>query len=166
LLQTAERAKRTGSVIEMLVLRALAYQAQGDKGDAITSLARALTLAEPEGYVRTFVAHGEAMRLLLKGLETRDLRLEGYIARLLSAYRETTPQPPISNLQSLLVEPLSERELEVLRLIAGGFNNREIADRLFVGVNTIKTHINNIYHKLDVKSRTQAVARARDLNLL
>lgn len=166
LLRFAEDAQRIGSMIEILMLRALAYHAQDNTADAITSLERALMLAKSEGYIRLFVDEGESMRLLLKRLETRNLRLEGYVSRLLSAYTDTTFQSPISNLQSLLVDPLSERELEVVRLVADGFNNREIAEKLFIGVNTIKTHINNIYRKLDVKSRTQAVARARELGLL
>jgi LuxR family maltose regulon positive regulatory protein len=145
----------------------------------MTALERALTLAEPEGYVRLFVDEGERMRMLIADLRwviaarvPNESRLLTYTDRLLSAFPHTEahgvpaairkPQSTINN----LVEPLSDRELEVLRLIAEGLSNREIADRLVVVVGTVKWYINNIYTKLGIHSRTQALARARELDLL
>ena len=158
------------------MLRALAFQTAGDAHDALAALEHALTLAEPEGYVRTFVDEGEPMRLLIADfgllIEEQTSHLQSYVAKLLAAF----PGVPLISLDSSignqqskiqnLVEPLSDRELEVLRLVADGLSNHEIADKLIIGLGTVKTHINNIFGKLDVKNRTQAVARARELNLL
>ncbi len=176
LLHDAETKGRFNSVIEIQLLRALALQSQGDEAAARTALERALTLAEPEGYIRTFVDEGEPLRLLMADcrvqIEKRNDRLRPYVETLLAAFPAaplTSREPAISNQQSTilnLIEPLSERELEVLRLISDGLSNREIADRLIVGTGTVKTHINNLYRKLDVNSRTQALARAREWNLL
>jgi LuxR family maltose regulon positive regulatory protein len=113
--------------------------------------------------VRTFIEEGESMARLLRRALTEGTELE-YASRLLAAFDES-PQAASPAAQAL-VEPLTERELEVLRLIAGGLSNREIARELVVAVSTVKTHINHIYGKLDVKNRTQAVARARTLGLL
>jgi LuxR family maltose regulon positive regulatory protein len=164
LLRAAESAGQTGYVIELMALQALVFQSMGDPAQAAAMLTQALRLAEPEDYVRTFVDEDEPMRALLKKLEIRDWRLESYVQRLLASFdgpssRTSNLQPPISNL-------LSEREREVLRLIADGLSNQEIADRLVVAVSTVKTHINNIYAKLGVRSRTQAAARAREMGLL
>ena len=171
----AETAERMGSAIEILALEALALEAQGNHVQAVTALERALTLAEPEGYVRVFVDEGEPMKEVISDWrleightashETAH-RLLVYTEKLLAAFGPP-PQLPITNYQSPgLVESLSERDSEVLRLIAEGLSNREIAERLIVGTGTVKTHINNIYRKLDVKSRTQAIHRARELGLL
>jgi LuxR family maltose regulon positive regulatory protein len=171
LLQAAERAGQTGYMIELMALQALVFQSIGDPARAAATLTQALRLAEPESYVRTFVDEGEPMRALIGRLEIRDWRLKAYVQRLLASF-DVLPSPtskfqsPISSLQSLPTEPLSEREREVLRLIADGLSNREIADRLVVAVSTVKTHINNVYAKLGVRSRTQAAARARELGLL
>ena len=169
LLSAAERAGRLGRVIEILALRALALQAQTKSAESVAALERALTLAEPEGYVRTFIDEGEAMRMLIADcrlqIEKRGSHLTTYVEKLLAAFptvRSTPHEPQIGD----LVEPLSERELEVLHFIADGFSNHEIAAKLVIGLGTVKTHINNIFGKLAVKSRTQAVARARELNLL
>ena len=136
----------------------------------------ALTLAGPEGYIRTFVDEGDTLQSLLLALANRLRRravpgqestpgLLAYTEKLLAAFAPPpSAAPPLKS--TLLVEPLSQRELEVLRLIALGLSNREIAGKLVVGAGTVKTHINNIYRKLDVASRTQAVARARELSLL
>jgi LuxR family maltose regulon positive regulatory protein len=178
LLRAAESAGQMGHVIELMALRALVFQSMGDSGRAAATLTQALRLAEPESYVRTFVDEGEPMRALLEKMEIRDWRLKAYVQRLLASFelsRISTSnfQPPISNLQSPisnLQSPasnlLSEREREVLRLIADGLSNREIAAQLVVAVSTVKTHINNVYAKLGVRSRTQAAARARELDLL
>jgi LuxR family maltose regulon positive regulatory protein len=176
LLHDAEPKARINSVIEILALQALIAHAQGNTTDAVVVIERALTLAEPEGYIRTFVDEGEPMRLLMADyrlqLERRDGTLKSYVDKLLMAFPSVTPLAPASQIRNQqseinnLVEPLSERELEVLHLIADGLSNHEIADKLVIGLGTVKTHINNIFGKLDVKNRTQAVARARELNLL
>jgi LuxR family maltose regulon positive regulatory protein len=160
-------------LIEGLMLQALVDQGQGDLPAALIALQRALMLAQPDGYVRIFVDEGAPMAALLRaelgGLRPESL-LRGYIERLLNAFdypRARDPQLSVLSPQfSTLVEPLSERELEVLRLIADGHSNQAIADRLVVAVSTIKKHVNNIYGKLGVQSRTQALLRARELTLL
>ncbi len=170
--EEAEVASRAGSVIEILALQALALWARGKKERAVGTLTRALALAEPEGFVRTFADEGPAMGdLLSAALEARQRgHLDAanrvpalYIAKLLAALAQeaTTPRA-----DARLPEPLSERELDVLTLIAAGMSNKEIAGRLFVSVTTVKTHINNLYRKLDARSRIQAVARARELGIL
>jgi LuxR family maltose regulon positive regulatory protein len=172
LLQAAEAGGRTGSVIEILVLQALAHAAQGDIPAALAPLERALTLAEREGYVRLFVDEGVPMAHLLSAAATREV-LPEYTGTLLAALGEATHDPPISSTgpttapsPSPLVEPLSERELEVLHLIAQGLSNRAIGERLFLALSTVKGHNRNIFGKLQVQRRTEAVARARALGLL
>jgi LuxR family maltose regulon positive regulatory protein len=170
--QSAEAAGRTGKLIEILTLEALALWERNKREQAVGTLTRALALAEPEGFVRTFADEGPAMGdLLSAALEARQRgHLDAanrvpalYIAKLLAALAQeaTTPRA-----DARLPEPLSERELEVLTLIAAGMSNKEIAGRLFVSVTTVKTHINNLYRKLDARSRIQAVARARELGLI
>jgi LuxR family transcriptional regulator, maltose regulon positive regulatory protein len=151
------------------MVQALACQFQGDTLQAFASLERALRLAQPEGYLRTFVSEGEPMQLLLlafrSSLEKRPRsqgnELSGYVDKLLSAFAQRT-----DILQSDLIEPLSQRELEVLRLIAQGLSNGEISERLFLAMSTVKGHNLRIFGKLQAKSRTEAVARARELGLL
>jgi LuxR family maltose regulon positive regulatory protein len=154
-------------------LQALALRAKDRKSRAIDVMGQALALAEPEGYVRTFVDEGPAMAVLLsEALETwRRGRLDPanevpmhYFRKLIAVLERDATGAALSAAE--LPEPLSERELEVLLLIAAGKTNRQIATELFVGVGTVKTHINNLYRKLDAHSRTQAVARARELNLI
>jgi LuxR family maltose regulon positive regulatory protein len=164
LLQAAEAGERIGSVIEILALQACAFEAQGNIPLALMYLERALTLAEPEGYLRLFVDEGPAMVRLLREAHSRGIA-PNYVRQLLAAISDVEPEKVIpSNSQmpkSELIEPLSERELEVLQLIAEGLTNPEIAARLFLSLNTVKVHTRNIYGKLDAHSRTQAVARAR-----
>jgi LuxR family maltose regulon positive regulatory protein len=132
---------------------------------------RALALAEPEGYVRTFVDEGAKVGDLLSAiLEARQrghldaTRIPArYLAKLLAVLAQESAAPDVGE---QLSEPLSERELEVLALIAAGDSNAKIADKLFVSKSTVKTHINNLYHKLGARSRTQAVSRAREMSLL
>ncbi|MCG2770165.1 MAG: LuxR C-terminal-related transcriptional regulator, partial [Anaerolineae bacterium] len=169
LLQAAEEGKRTGSVIEILVLQALAHKAQGNIPPALVSLERALTLAEPEGYVRIFVDEGPPMARLL--YETLSRRVApDYVQRLLAAFPVSEPEQahtlsPKTH-ESEWVEPLSSRELEVLQLIAEGLTNQEIASKLYLSLNTVKVHTRNIYGKLGAHHRAGAVARARALGIL
>jgi LuxR family maltose regulon positive regulatory protein len=154
-------------VIEILTLQALAYQAQGEWDQAIITLERALMLAEPEGYMRLFLDEGAPMAKLLQRMKAEGGRMKGYINKILMAWEKSEKKfHPLSLIPHPLIEPLSERELELLRLIAAGMSNSEMAETLVVTVGTIKWHLNNIYGKLDVRSRTQAVARARELGLL
>jgi len=168
LLQAAEEGKRMGSVIEILVLLALARAAQGDIPQALGSLERALTLAEPEGFLRLFVDEGAPMAQLLAEAAAHGI-MPDYVARLLAAFdagkqdREDKPDPsPAGN----LIEPLSQRELKILQLIAQGLSNRVIGERLFLALDTIKGHNRILFDKLQVHSRTEAVARAHELGLI
>jgi LuxR family maltose regulon positive regulatory protein len=168
LLQAAEAGRRMGSVIEILVVQALAFQAQGNVSQALASMERALALAEPESYVRIFVDEGEPMRLLIEKLpRDQDKKFPGYVDKLLAAFARPTaiPQPKTNNLQSMIIEPLSERELEVLRLLGTELSGPEIARELIVSLNTLRTHTKNIFNKLGVNNRRAAVRRAEELNL-
>jgi LuxR family maltose regulon positive regulatory protein len=164
-LQEASGAGRF--VVEALVLKSVVLQALEEKDQALSSLGQALALAEPEGYVRTFVDEGEAMRDLLR-LALAQGVASAYTAKLLAAFLgPAVPlEPSVRPATPGLVEPLSEQELRVLQLVASGMSNRETAQELYVTVGTVKKHLNNVFGKLGVKSRTQAVARARELNLL
>ena len=167
MLKAAQQGGRTGSAIEILVLQALAHEAQGSISPALAPLERALTLAEPEGYVRIFVDEGRPMARLLYEALSRGVRPE-YVSQLLAALpvaEHVTPSRSRGS-ESDLLEPLSERELEVLQLIAEGLTNREIATRLYLSLHTVKVHARNIYGKLGIKSRTQAVARGKALGIL
>jgi len=167
LLEAAAAGERTGSAIEILVLQALAHQLHGDVPAALAPLARALTLAEPEGYARTFVDEGEAMRHLLRHAAGSGVA-STYAQRLRRAFGEPgRPGPePARVPATALAEPLTAREVEILSLIAAGMRNQEIADHLFISLPTVKRHIANAYGKLDVSHRTEAIARANALNLL
>jgi LuxR family maltose regulon positive regulatory protein len=166
LLPVAQRQGRTGTIIEIQTLKALALHRRGDRDRAMAELESAITLAEPEGYVRAIVDVGGLLPNLLRQVAGRDVAPQ-YTDRLLQAVPAFQPAgaPPTPRAPSL-VEPLSERERQVLHLIAAGMSNREIADDLVLAVSTVKWHINNLYGKLGVRSRTQAVARARELGLL
>jgi LuxR family transcriptional regulator, maltose regulon positive regulatory protein len=171
LLSAAHAAGRMGSVIEILVLQALLLQAEGHTSRAVRILGDALSLAEPEGYVRTFVEEGAPIAALLRRVSSAGISSK-YADTLLAVFRQHAEDPQrlaeanIPRDVQLPSELLSERELEVLRLIALGLSNREIAQELFVTPGTAKRHVHNIYRKLEVRSRTQAMARARDLNLI
>ncbi|UCC88450.1 MAG: AAA family ATPase [Anaerolineales bacterium] len=182
-----EQQGRVGMVIEALVLKALAYsqppalasetradadqpgkrQARAHIDQAMTALERALFLAEPEGYIRIFIDEGAPLGELLRHLIAQGVAVD-YATRLVAALegewggKQQQAGPPAA----ALVEPLSQRELEVLQLIAAGMSNREIAQRLVVAVSTVKTHVHHIYGKLGVTKRTQAVGRARELKIL
>jgi LuxR family maltose regulon positive regulatory protein len=169
LLETAETGGHTSRAIEILMLQALTFQAGGDTTRAIAALKRALTLAEPGGFIRIFVDEGPPMARLLYEAVTREIA-PSYARRLLATFPVAEPeQTGPSKTQAPkpeVVEPLSERELVVLQLIAEGLTNPEIASRLFLSLNTVKVHTRNIYGKLGVHSRMQAVARARALGIL
>jgi LuxR family maltose regulon positive regulatory protein len=166
----AEKYDRRRSLLEILVLQALAQHGQGDASPACASLERALSLAEPEGYVRSFVDEGEEMRLLIldfgfwieKQKRSESQKLIEYVARL----RASFPRSAVSNQQSAFVEPLSEREREVLKLLGTELSGPEIADKLHVSLNTVRTHTKNIYSKLEVSNRRAAIRRAEELGLL
>jgi ATP/maltotriose-dependent transcriptional regulator MalT len=171
--ETAEAAGRMGDLIEILLLRASAQWASNHKEWAVNALAEALALAAPEGYVRTFVDEGAPMAALLSEvLEARQRKRTDSLRRLpadylrrLLAVLERDAAPAASSATGLS-DPLTERELGVLRLMASGKSNRRVASELFISVGTVKTHTNNLYRKLGVHSRTQALARARELQLL
>ena len=161
LLRAAEEGQRTGSVIEILVLQALARQARRDVPAALASLQRALTLAEPEGYVRIFVDEGPPMASLLRAAAKQGIT-PNYVRRLLAAASKTEDSTPASQ---GLIEPLSERELDVLRLLGTDLGGPDIARELVVSLNTVRTHTKNIYAKLGVNNRRAAVRRAAELDL-
>ena len=165
LLAIAERWGLDGYVIRNQILKALALHARGDMAQAMSALECALSLAEPEGYVRIFVDEGEPMARLLYQAAARGIAPE-YAGKLLAAFPDAEPAAKPRQPQVEMIEPLSEREIEVLQLIAEGLSNREIAQKLFLSVNTVKVHTYNIYSKLSVHSRTQAVAQARALGIL
>jgi LuxR family maltose regulon positive regulatory protein len=167
LLGDAQAKARMGSALEIFVLRALAQEVQGDQTSALYTLERALVLAAPEGYIRLFVDEGEPMLTLLRLAYRRSIVPE-YVATLLSAFGEqhALVLPPLSPRPASLLEPLTERERQVLRLLLEGASNREIGRRLSLSVNTVKRHVYNLCGKLGVQSRAQAIARARTLNLV
>jgi ATP/maltotriose-dependent transcriptional regulator MalT len=162
LLQAAEAGARTGSVIEILVLQALAHEAQGDNAAAHDSLRRALTLAEPEGYVRIFVDEGQPMASLLRAVAKEKIA-PSYVRRLLTAMSKAEDTAVV---QQGLIEPLSERELDVIRLLGTDLDGPDIARELVVSLNTVRTHTKNIFAKLGVNNRRAAVRRAQELDLL
>ncbi|PKN84211.1 MAG: helix-turn-helix transcriptional regulator [Chloroflexi bacterium HGW-Chloroflexi-8] len=183
LLQAAEKGNRMGSVIEILVLQALAHQIQGNFKSALAPLKRALTLAEPEDYVRIFVAEGKPMVALLTRIEVevKSRHIIEFIHKLISAYEMHKEIHPFGNItegknkspittgrndgHQSLIETLSERELEVLNLLRTDLNGPEIARQCMVSLSTMRTHTQNIYAKLGVNNRRAAVRRAEELDL-
>ena len=163
LLEMARSQGMTAWIIEGLALRALAHYIQGDGSRALTALAEALTLAEPEGYVRCFIDLGPAMAPLLRKAAAQGVAPH-YVSNLLSAFDGSDEE--IAPSAQPLIEPLSPRELEVLTLVAEGLSNREVGRRLQIAESTVKSHLNTVYGKLGVDNRTQAAAKARSLNLL
>ena len=171
--EAAQANGRTRDLIEILSLRALAQWSSNEKERAVGTLAEALVLATPEDYVRSFVDEGPHMVTLMsevlavgqKGRTDSLRRVPAHYPRKLMSVLEQNAAGATPSAAGLS-EPLSERELEVLRLIASGKSNRQISSELFVSVGTVKTHINNLYRKIDAHSRTQALARARELQLL
>ena len=174
LLKAAEEGGRMRSAIEILVLQALAHEAQGNIPSALVSLERALTLAEPEGYIRIFVDEGPTVGRLLtafrrerrSAVPSSSTRL--YLQKLLAAFATEAGAADQDGgpIAQPLPEPLTGRELEVLGLIARGMTNQRIAEELIVSVGTVKWYTSQIYGKLLAQGRTEAVARARELLLL
>ncbi len=162
LLHKAEAAKRAGRVIELLVLQALIFQKKKDIDQALVVVGKALSLAQPEGYIRIFLDEGEPMVKLLFQAKAHRIG-QGYASEVLSASGEA-PRIELPPAQ-LLNEPLTLRELEVLKLIEAGCSNQDIADKLVISMPTVKRHISNIYAKLDVENRTQAVSLGKELRL-
>jgi LuxR family maltose regulon positive regulatory protein len=162
LLRAADDGSRTGSVIDVLLGRALALQARGDLPAAVASLGRALTLAEPEGYVRIFVDEGPPMASLLRAVG-RQGTAGSHARRLLAAFDGTDGSAPI---RQGVIDPLSARELDVLRLLGTDLDGPDIARELVVSLNTVRTHTRNIYAKLGVNNRRAAVRRAVELDLV
>ena len=145
--------------LKALVLQALAHHARGEKDTALQLLGDALALAEPGGSIRTFVDEGPPMAGLLSEAAAHGI-MPGYAGKLLAGFQSSAPTA------RALVEQLSQRELEVLQLVAQGLSNQEIGERLFLALSTVKGHIQKIFDKLQVQRRTEAVARARELRLL
>ena len=182
LLTICESAQALLYMLEILILQAQILQAQTKPSEARSKLRRAITIAEPEGFTRVFVQRGSLMSDLLRQFVATEGNA-GYAAELLASFdlkgsrggdytprslvfKETRLQTVPAVNQKALIEPLSPRELECLELLALGLSNKEIAQALFIAVGTVKNHLKNIYGKLSVHSRTQAVARARELGLL
>ena len=162
LLTAAEAGHRIGTVIELLILKSLSEQANGDNPAALAALHRALSLAEPEGYLRIFVDEGPPMASLLRNA-VKQRNAPSYARRLLAHFGPTKQQPSV---QHGLIEPLSTRELEVLRLLGTDLDGPDIARELSVSLATVRTHSQHIYAKLGVSDRRAAVRRARDLEVL
>jgi LuxR family maltose regulon positive regulatory protein len=176
LMGSAQAEERHGSAIGILAIQAVVNQTQGNRTRALECLERVLALAEPEGYIRVFVDEGEPMRSLLAefqsmirkrlpaGADETSFRLLAYANKLLAAF--SGPGPAVTPKSESLTDSLNEREMEVLHLIHAGLTNQEIADQLVIAVSTVKWHINHLYAKLGVHTRTQALARAKELGLL
>ena len=176
LFQAAEENKRTGDLIEILIQQASYWYALNKKDHALQLIERALTLAKSEGFVRSFVDEGEPIRSLLLecqssintrigvAIDNESLRLLTYTDKLLAAFSQLAPMEKIKVEPN--IEPLSEREFDILRLIATGRSNNEIAEILVIALSTVKSHINNLYGKLGTNRRTEAISIARDLGLL
>ena len=183
LLKAAQEGSRGRTVIEILLLQSLAHNALDDEAAALKALESALVLAQPESFVRTFIDEGEPIsKLLLELLKQKGKRWESekpdllhYVVKLKELFAPAGPVPvarmaAAAETEALpwwyVEDPLSERELEVLQHVARGLSNQEIADKLFLSAGTVKRHMSNIYQKLDVHSRTQALERARTLKVL
>jgi LuxR family maltose regulon positive regulatory protein len=162
LLRAAEADHREGSRLEILVVLALARHAAGDAGGAFAAIDEAVAIAQPEGYVRVFLDEGPPMVRLLKTAARRS-RAPAYLDALV---RSASLAPETTGAQPGLVEPLSEREMDVLRLLRSDLDGPDIATELVVSLNTVRTHTKNIYAKLGVTSRRAAVHRAEELGLL
>jgi len=170
--ESARSEGRKGRLIEIMILKALAMQEVGEPAQALGILAKSLALAEPEGYMRIFLDEGQALQMLLAQwlAHASASSLRDYAIHLLAQF-DAQPHGIAAAQEKAsptgdLVEPLSQRELEVLHLLALGRTNQEIARQLIVSPGTVKAHTASIYRKLDVANRTEAVAHARQLDIL
>ena len=171
LIRSAESGTRVYSLIQMRLLKALTAHKRDDKKAALDELRQALYLGGPGGFIRSFIKEGSQVAELLEIVHEEEKAgpagkktefSQNYIKKLLVAFKADTPPQKVKG----LVDPLSEREVEVLTLLAGGLSNQEIARKLFISLNTVRTHTKNINSKLNVHSRTQAAARAKELGLI
>jgi len=158
--------------INVLALQAVLHDTLGEKSAALDKLTTALNLAEPSGYIRIFVDMGPRMFGLLKQLVRQNVALD-YIGQILAAFRDDeravgpeVADQPIASPRQPLVDPLTHRELDVLDLLAQRLSNKEIADKLFISTETVKGHLKNIYQKLEVKKRREAVEKAKKIGIL
>jgi len=170
-LQRATAGQRWGHVIEVRLLQALAYHMLSQETQALNALSEAVRLAEPEGYIRSFVDESTPMETLLYRLRKRDLKSgpTPYLDTLLAAFQQESrarAQAEERIQAQALPEPLSERELQVLQLLAQGLSNQEIAQELIIAIDTVKRHVSHIFSKLGVHNRIQATKQARELGLL
>jgi LuxR family maltose regulon positive regulatory protein len=162
MLRNARENQRLGRVIELLVLQSMAYQGKKDLNQALNCLSEAVSLAQLEGFRRVFMDEGERLEKLLYLVKSKQ-DPSGYANELLEEIGADVDV--LSAPSQLLIEPLSAREIEVLKLIETGLSNQDIAEKLYLSVATVKRHISNIYAKLDVKTRTQAISFGKELGL-
>ena len=165
LLRAAEEEGRMGIHIEALAQQAIVFWKRGERSSALTALEHALRLAHPEGYVRLFADLGLEMGRLLQEARSREV-MPDYVEKILTAFDEDVVISSSTFISRTLPEPLTEREEDVLKLMAAGLTNQEIAEKLVISPGTVKKHTGHIYRKLGVHSRTEAAARARELDLL
>jgi len=166
--QQEEAKGQCDKLLRTIILQAFALHAHGEDEQAILVLKEALTLAESGGLIRIFIDEGTPMNVLLSKAATQGV-MPNFVNKILGAFKTTEKRDEGKSIQpstQLLIEPLSEREMEILQLIAQGLSNREISERLFLALNTVKGHNRRIFKKLQVQRRTEAVARARELDLL
>ena len=173
LIESAQASDRNAATLEVLLIQALAYQTQGDMNQALAVLGKALKLAEKGGAVRIFLDEGEPMAELLDAFSRQSSTVNGeFLDSLREGFRATQMQAEPNIIEDRiakngdLLDPLSDRELEVLRLLAAALSYREIAEELFVSINTVKAHTKNIYSKMGVHGRMQAAQRAKELHLI
>jgi LuxR family maltose regulon positive regulatory protein len=161
-----ERINRPWALIEISILKSMAYHALGDDTSALAEMERAVSLAEPEGFMRIFLDEGEPVNRILDKLRSRKTTGRDHLEKILAAFGE---KPTVSFAVELIAtqeEPLSEREREVLRLLDTSLSSTEIAEELVVSVNTVRSHVKRIYQKLNVHSRYQAIARAKEQHII
>ena len=174
LLPKFEKIGRMVQVIEIRILRSLAWQALGRMDEALAEFGHALKLAKQEGYIRLFLDEGNQILSLLQKIKVEDEGLKAYSQKLMAGFGDGSKSPALpiaslprgSSIQPSSFEPLSQREREVLRFLSGTLSADEIADELFVSVHTVRSHLKSIYSKLDVHSRLEAVEKAKELKLL
>lgn len=164
--QEAEDNKRLRSLIEIYILQALAFLAKDDLDKAKATFSQALSLAEPEGFIRLFLDKGDRIAYLLQQVNDKNISSR-FISNLQNSFQNVEDNSvPLSKANKYDLDSLSKRELEVLQALSEGLTNKEVARKLFLSVNTIKVHTNRIYRKLGANSRTDAIAKARKLNFL